>query len=50
MGGLSEYIKICGENVAVANKFLNNLEYSVKTEGIIVCNGFSRPPFKVPTP
>ena len=49
-GGLSEYIKICGENVAVANKFLNNLEYSVKTEGIIVCNGFSRPPFKVPTP
>ena len=44
-GGLSEYIKICGENVAVANKCLNSLEYSVKTEGIIVCKGVFQPSF-----
>ena len=38
-GGLSEYINICGENVAVAIleifKHLKNLKYNVKTEGIV---------------
>ena len=46
-GGLSEYINICDENVAVAIleifKHLKNLKYNVKTEGI-VRKGVSGPP------
>ena len=38
-GGLSEYVNICDENVAVAIleifKHLKNLKYNVKTESIV---------------
>ena len=51
-GGLSEYIKICGEDVAINIqknfKHLKNLKYSLKTEGIIVRTGVAVP-LKAPT-
>ena len=46
-GGLSEYIKICGENITVdiskILKHLKNLKYIMKTEGIIVLTGVPSP-------
>ena len=46
-GGLSEYVNICDENVAVAIleifKHLKNLKYNVKTESI-VRKGIPGPP------
>ena len=46
-GGLSEYIKICGEIITVdiskILKHLKNLKYIMKTEGIIVLTGVPSP-------